>query len=419
MDIRRFDQASQIILTVVPEHNILFSRLRELLKAENIPTVTVVGKYNHGKSRLLNALIGEDIFSVADKRETTVLSEHIKQHIRWLDAPGLDADVDRQDDQHAQNAIWTKADIRLFIHSLKEGELDPLEIDLFDQLQQDQQITQRQTLVVLTQLDQIQDAEVLSHIIKHIQIQIPSATLLAVSASRYNKGINEAKPILLNRSGIPELRHALAQQLEQVPRIRTHEKSLIFSHTKTSLLILQTQVQTQLQQLRIQQQQQREAFDRDLNQVLDKICKDLSPVMQVSGQDLSLEPDSFANMYKVTAGKLDRNRIQVAYSRACIDLNSHLIRYGVVGLPNAQKTFVRSLDTVIMAVLGISVKRRKDLDYIFLQASGRERLRHEFTYYFEQSSERQGSQAKLLQLKQRKSAIEAALLELNDLDINL
>src|SRR5690606_31297281 len=130
------------------------------------------------------------------------------------------------------------------------------------------------------------------------------------------------------------------------------------------------------------------AFEHDLNQVLDKVREDLQPILHVSGQDDSLEPDSFANMYKVTAGKRDRNRIQVAYSRACIEINSHLVRYGVVSLPDTQKSNVRSLDTVMVAGMGISVKLRKDLKLIFEDESGRQRLGREFAHYFEFSADR-------------------------------
>ena len=105
MDIRIFDAAQNEILAILPERNRSLARLRAILLAGQFPTVTVIGKYNHGKSRLLNELIGDDIFSVADKRETVTLSEHLKHNVRWLDAPGLDADVAAIDDQYAQDSI--------------------------------------------------------------------------------------------------------------------------------------------------------------------------------------------------------------------------------------------------------------------------------------------------------------------------
>lgn len=405
MDIHTFDAASNTILAVVPEDAKALARLRVILQAGQFPTVTVIGKYNHGKSRLLNELIGQDIFSVADKRETVALSEHLQHQIRWLDAPGLDADVATIDDQLAQDAMWNKADIRLMVHSVREGEFDPYELHLFQQFEQDAKQTQRQSLLLLTQIDQIPDQTILAQIIGSIQNQAPTATILPVSATRHRQGIENSKPILVQRSGIPELQHTLHRMLEQVPAIRQFEKKQIIVDLKMRLSQHLETIQSNIQQLTTSLQQQRQNFERDLNQILDKVRQDLQPVLQVSGQDNSLEPDSFANMYKVTAGKRDRNRIQVAYSRACIEINSHLVRYGVVGLPDTQKSNVRSLDTVMVAVMGVSVKLRKDLNLIFVEESGRERLRGEFAHYFELSYDRMQLQQQLLNLQQQQQLI--------------
>ena len=401
MDIRIFDAAQNEILAILPERNRSLARLRAILLAGQFPTVTVIGKYNHGKSRLLNELIGDDIFSVADKRETVTLSEHLKHNVRWLDAPGLDADVAAIDDQYAQDAMWTEADIRLIIHSVREGEFDPYELQLFQQFKQDEQQTRRQSVLVLTQIDQAPDQDVLAHIIDSIKKQAPDANVMPVSATRHRQGLVNSKPLLVQRSGIPELQQTLNGMIEKVSAVRQFEKNKIFTELKSEISELQNSTQTQIQQLNITLQQQAESFLHDLNQVLDKVRVDLQPILQISGKDDSLEPDSFANMYKVTAGKRDRNRIQVAYSRACIEINSHLVRYGVIGLPDTQKSNVRSLDTVMVAVMGVSVKLRKDLKLIFDEESGRDRLRCEFTHYFEVSADRMQLKNQLQNLEQR------------------
>ncbi len=112
------DEIERAILSVLPDRAHDLARLQELAKGDE-PLVTVIGKYNHGKSRLLNELVGRDIFAVADKRETMKLSEHAHGGVRWLDAPGLDADVGNEDDRHAMQAAWLKSDIRLFVHAAK------------------------------------------------------------------------------------------------------------------------------------------------------------------------------------------------------------------------------------------------------------------------------------------------------------
>lgn len=107
-------------------------------------------------------------------------------------------------------------------------------------------------------------------------------------------------------------------------------------------------------------------------------------------------------MFKLTAGKLERSRIQIAYSRAGIAINAHLIQHGVVGLPLVQQTSARSLDTVMVAVMGVAVKYRSDLRRIFCEPAGRERLARDFAHYFELSEERS---ARALQIAETEAAI--------------
>ncbi|MGO3132397.1 MAG: GTPase, partial [Alcaligenes sp.] len=48
------DHVVEPVLAVLPQRRWDLDRLRVLLQLNVPPTVTVVGKYNHGKSRLLN-----------------------------------------------------------------------------------------------------------------------------------------------------------------------------------------------------------------------------------------------------------------------------------------------------------------------------------------------------------------------------
>ncbi|MFW2037352.1 GTPase [Acinetobacter ursingii] len=388
MDMQSFDGAVADILAVIPNRETDLARLVRLITAAAYPTITVIGKYNHGKSRLLNELIGHDVFSVADKRETIHLAEHIHQNVSWLDAPGLDADVAAVDDDYAFNAIWTQADIRLFVHSIREGELDAIEHQLLQQLVHDFQSSQRQTLLVLTQIDQMPDQQVLAHIQQSIRDQIPDLDALSVSATRHRQGIENSKPLLVEKSGIVALQQAIERAIRQVPNARQYEKNQLFSGMQQQLEQLQTEQQRLQQQLQQTQRQQRQDFDEGLTKVLDKIRGDLHPILDITGQDDALVPDSFATMFKNTAGKQQRAKVQIAYSRACIDINSHLIRHGVVELPEDQQTHVKSLDTVIVAVFGISVKFREHLRTLFYSDVERARLQREFAFYFEKSAGR-------------------------------
>jgi GTP-binding protein EngB required for normal cell division len=407
MDTQTFDGAVHDILSVLSNRETDLARLRRLILAGAAPTITVIGKYNHGKSRLLNELIGHDIFSVADKRETVSLAEHLHQDVRWLDAPGVDADVAAVDDDFAFDAVWTQADIRLFVHSVREGELDATEHQLLKQLIADIDYSQRQTLLVLTQIDQMPDQDVLGHIKQSIADQVEGLDAIPVSATRHRQGVENGKALLVEKSGIVALRQALELATSQVPAARRHEKAQLFAEMQQQLNQMQSE-QYGLQQQLQQTQQQRQDFDVGLVKVLDKIRKDLQPTLDISDEDAALEPDSFATMFKMTAGKQQRAKVQIAYSRACIDINSHMIRHGVVDLPEDQQTHVKSLDTVIVAVLGISVKFRDHLRTIFYTDAERERMLREFAFYFEKSAGREVLAAQLQQVAQQLAYIAQA-----------
>lgn len=402
---------SNLTLTL-PEKSIDIARLTLLSQSSRSAVITVIGKYNHGKSRLLNELIGHDIFNVADKRETTELSEYFTKTACWLDAPGLDADILGIDDQHAQDALWCKSDIRLFIHSMKEGELDATEQQLIQELYQDYLRSKRQTLIVLTQIDQIPDQEIYTKIIDSITQQVPEFKILPVSATRHRKGVENNKQLLIQKSGILALQTALDDAITAVTPARQHEKSRLLNEFNTQLNHIYHTINQKIIALQHTQLQQRQAFDIDLAKTLSKVCEDLRPIVEITGEDESLVADSFENMFKMTAGKLDRARLQVAYSHACIDINNHLIRYGVSGLPQTQNTNVQSLNTVIIAVLGISVKLRKDLKKIFFEAAGQERLTQEFTHYYETSTDRMTLQQQLDTLSLKQEIVKKALAEL-------
>lgn len=382
------DTNSHDVLAVVPARAADMARLSVLRQSDARPAVAVVGKYNHGKSRLLNELLGSDRFAVADKRETVVLSEHAQDDVRWLDAPGLDADVHLADDGHAHHAAWLCADIRLFVHAAKEGELDANERALLLRLQADEARTQRQTLLVLTQIDQLADDAQVKKVANAIGNQVPGSVMHLVSSTRHRLGLEGEKKLLIEKSGIPALHVALRAALGRVAQARIHEMFLLFREIREELQHLRATRQEQLQALQSTWLKQRQAFDRGLEAAFDKVQMDLAPVLALSGPDQALVADSFEDMFKLTAAKQERARLQVAYSRACIEINAHLVRHGVVALPSVQQTSVRSLDTVMVAVMGVSVKYRKELRRLFCETAGREALQHDFARYFELSEER-------------------------------
>ncbi len=381
--------SSRQLVAAVPARVNDVARLRVLLSAERLPVVTVIGKYNHGKSRLLNELIGHPSFSVADRRETVSLIEHAHDGICWLDAPGLDADVKVGDDDFALQAAWLASDIRLFVHAAKEGELDAAEREFLLLLRQDEERTGRQTLFVLSQIDQLTDDGQLRQVIEAIRAQVPGMALQAVSSARYRQGMDGGKRFLVENSGIPGLREALRIAVAKVPQAQAYERSQLFADIDQDLQRLRTRRHRLLDLLQRQQSQQKRQFTYDLHAVMERVANDMKEVLDVPGLDAALKPDSFQNMFKLTPGKRERNRLHVAYSKACIAISAVLAKHGVMDLPQAQQTSVRSLDNVIVAVMGINVKFREELRQIFCEPLGQARLRQAFSHYFEQSDEQQ------------------------------
>lgn len=409
-------RAERDILPALPNSTHDLARLRVLNSGQDTPVVTVIGKFNHGKSRLLNELIGNDTFAVADKRETTALAEHLHDDVRWLDAPGLDADVGSEDDRLAVQAAWLQSDIRLVVHAAKEGELDTAERCLLHELHADGKNTQRQTLLILSQADQLADDTQLKKVSEAILTQAPGMTLNIVSSTRHRKGVQEGKALLVNKSGIPALKTALGVALKRVPQARAHEKQMLLDTIRLELRHLSDAYAGTLADLHSKQRQQRQRFDQDIIDALGKVEQDMQKTLEVSGTDHSLIPDAAEDRFKLTAGKLERARLQIAYSQACIYLNGTLTRHGVFELPSEQQTAAASLNSVMVAVLGVSVKYRKDLNNIFCTASGQATLHRQFARYFEISTDRKTLLAQITNAEHNVATTDKAWAALHELE---
>lgn len=207
-------------------------RLSYLLHVTSLMRVAVFGKYNHGKSTLLNALMGEEHFSVADKRETVQIEEFEKDDIVWIDTPGLDADVQGKDDELAQLTSSEKTDLVLLVHNVKTGELDKIERDLFRHMQK---VDYRcKFVLVLTQIEQVTPEELIE-VRQAIFKQIPDLVHFEVSSARYIKGKQLGKSELVDASGIPQLQDHIRLLAKNIAAVRNKEGTRLIRKIRVDL----------------------------------------------------------------------------------------------------------------------------------------------------------------------------------------
>jgi hypothetical protein len=109
--------------------NELLSRLKKVIAAlENSkPQIVIYGKYNSGKSSLINALVSEDgqeIAPVADRPLTDKITSYAYENIELIDTPGIHAPI-----EHEKIAKTTLANAHLLIFLVSTlGSFDELDI---------------------------------------------------------------------------------------------------------------------------------------------------------------------------------------------------------------------------------------------------------------------------------------------------
>ena len=375
------------LMQLLPQHTVEQARLAHLASAGSLPVVTVVGKFNHGKSRLLNELSAHDVFEVADRRQTTRLAELTAGNVQWLDAPGLDADTLGEDDALARHACNIAADLRLFVHSAKEGEPDHAELALLQALAQEHAACGRPTFIVLSQIDQMADADALARIQARLSTQLPGLPLFAVSSVRHAKGAQDGKHLLVEASGIPALQAAIDATCAQVQALRTREFEWLRSRLLGAVQPIIEQRRSALQQQGAALEASRTGFIAGLEALLLKAADDVGQLQPVPMDAPSDLPSSQFSSGRSLRSKLITAQL-LASAKINLALSSYLAAHGVDRLPADPSRPPTAMDTVMVAVLGISAKYLDDLQRLFCTPEGSERLRREFLHYFDVCDER-------------------------------
>lgn len=248
-------------------------RFNHLQKTDHKPRIAVFGKFNHGKSTLLNALVGHDIFATSDKRETVKNQEFNdeKHQVVWLDTPGLDADATGKDDFLANKGTFVEADIILLVHNLKAGELDRYEVEHFKRLLSETS-NSVQKLLVITQIDEVPDAENRKQALNKIQKQFPQFELLQTSAIRYQRGVAENREKFIELSGIPILSQKIQQLRSSVSQARQKMQSELKTQIEQRIQKEINRLNSQIQHRKNDLDDMRDEFERAVDGYLTKVA---------------------------------------------------------------------------------------------------------------------------------------------------
>ncbi|SPY31691.1 hypothetical protein [Oligella urethralis] len=169
-------------------------------------------------------------------------------------------------------------------------------------------------------------------------LQLGDKAIFPVSSVRYRRGIENNLPIFIEKSGIPELQQQLQEALTRVKAARVFEQTSSFTQLAHELNEKQQAQTKALAQLRCAASETEESFIKDLKIALEQGAELLHDIMQEPDVDHSLDPGSIDDVFKMSAGKLDRSRIQIAYSRACLLIRSVLTKYGMQSLQRRSKS---------------------------------------------------------------------------------
>jgi small GTP-binding protein len=264
------------LLQFLPTDEQNINRLLYLKDNAAKPRIAVFGKYNHGKSTLLNALVGDSMFKAADKRETTENKELEQEHVIWIDTPGLDADVHKQDDKAAIKGAFEMADYLFLVHQAQAGELDKYEMQIFQQLARQDKNYNRKMFLVLTQIDQKSTEEV-SVIETKIRQQLLGCfdlrdlKIISVSAHRYNRGIKEDKAIFCEKSGINTLFDLTDTLVSKIDELRKKEMKRLKSTLLLDFTAQKEGLRAEAKGLQTQQNFEVNNLKRDANKLTEAL----------------------------------------------------------------------------------------------------------------------------------------------------
>lgn len=203
--------------------------LSQIIDDKRYVKIAVAGRMNHGKSSLLNSLIGDNIFKVQDIRETTANSRYeLFEDVLLVDTPGLDANIN---DDAIANVAYESSITILFVHNYNVGDFHKGELEALKRIADfhNSEAFSDRFILVLTGKDAITDQndreliklKLLKDIKKFCGLQ--NFPIFEVSNTTFMKGKSENKEKLITYSGIPTLLEYITSKIEELKPLRTKQ----------------------------------------------------------------------------------------------------------------------------------------------------------------------------------------------------
>lgn len=204
-------------------------RLSQIIDDKRYVKIAVAGRMNHGKSSLLNSLIGDNIFKVQDIRETSTNSRYeLYEDVLLVDTPGLDANIN---DDAIANVAYESSNIILFVHNYNVGDFHKGELEALKRIADfhNSEAFSDRFILVLTGKDAVRDQNdrelIKLKLLKDIKefCGLQNFPIFEVSNTTFMKGKSENKEKLITYSGIPILLEYITNKIEELKPLRTKQ----------------------------------------------------------------------------------------------------------------------------------------------------------------------------------------------------
>lgn len=185
--------------------------------ASHTPCVVCTGIYNAGKSTLLNALMGRDIFPTGDIPTTKAVARAEYGGAVYIDTPGLNAED--EDDQETL-AAYESADFILFVSNAQNGGISAAEAGWLKKLGErwTADSLKQRLIYVLSHSAQVEPEE-LPGIEARVHGDLERAVgfvrerIFCVDSILFQQGREQEETVLVESSGIPQLQAYLSEQI--------------------------------------------------------------------------------------------------------------------------------------------------------------------------------------------------------------